>query len=332
MTANLRPMNLGEILDRTFQIYRAKFWVFVGIAAIPALAMLVIHLVDIKWLHTRSVIHPFRQPGIAIWSFAVALGFYHISSFFGLLILPAQVLLASNASLGKGGSIQESLRFAVARFRSYLWIAVLKLSLVLVIPEILVLGLIAGTAFIADRAGLFNSNAGDSFAVLIFAFPAIAGCVLFFWLGTCLSLAVPASALEGNAGFRALRRSWALTQRSRFRILFTFLIVSISAWLSMYGLQSVFRWGYISLYRVHPFGPTVQHLYLPAIYLMYSVVTALFHPIYTIALTLIYYDQRIRHEGYDIERMMDAAGLNAPVTPSPGDGPAAPAEAGEGQA
>ena len=32
-----------------------------------------------------------------------------------------------------------------------------------------------------------------------------------------------------------------------------------------------------------------------------------------IAITLIYYDQRIRLEGYDIEWMMDAAGMNTPV-------------------
>jgi hypothetical protein len=37
MKANLRPMNLGEILDRTFQIYRAKFLVFAGIAALAAI-------------------------------------------------------------------------------------------------------------------------------------------------------------------------------------------------------------------------------------------------------------------------------------------------------
>jgi hypothetical protein len=39
-----------------------------------------------------------------------------------------------------------------------------------------------------------------------------------------------------------------------------------------------------------------------------------FHPI---ALTLFYYDQRIRLEGYDIERMMDAAGLIAPILTAP---------------
>lgn len=54
--------------------------------------------------------------------------------------------------------------------------------------------------------------------------------------------------------------------------------------------------------------------------------------LYPIALTLFYYDQRIRREGYDIERLMEAAGLNAPVTLPSGDGPASPAEAEEAQA
>jgi hypothetical protein len=36
-------------------------------------------------------------------------------------------------------------------------------------------------------------------------------------------------------------------------------------------------------------------------------------PIFPIALAVFYYDQRMRREGYDIERMMDAAGLVAPI-------------------
>jgi hypothetical protein len=36
-------------------------------------------------------------------------------------------------------------------------------------------------------------------------------------------------------------------------------------------------------------------------------------PMYATGLTLFYYDQRIRKEGYDIEWMMQAAGLTAPT-------------------
>ena len=31
----LRPLSLGELLDRTFSYYRSHFWVFVGIMAVP---------------------------------------------------------------------------------------------------------------------------------------------------------------------------------------------------------------------------------------------------------------------------------------------------------
>jgi hypothetical protein len=41
--------------------------------------------------------------------------------------------------------------------------------------------------------------------------------------------------------------------------------------------------------------------------------------------TLFYYDQRIRHEGYDIERMMEEAGMTAPSNPPSGDSSIAPA-------
>ena len=46
-----------------------------------------------------------------------------------------------------------------------------------------------------------------------------------------------------------------------------------------------------------------------------ELISVLIGPLYPIAITLFYYDQRIRKEGYDIEHMMDAAGLNAPVAP-----------------
>ena len=40
MTASLRPMSLGELLDRTFFLYRKHFLLFVGIIAFPHLAVL----------------------------------------------------------------------------------------------------------------------------------------------------------------------------------------------------------------------------------------------------------------------------------------------------
>src|SRR5580658_4326837 len=39
-TVELRPLSLGELLDRTFSLYRRHFWLFVGIMAIPSAFMI----------------------------------------------------------------------------------------------------------------------------------------------------------------------------------------------------------------------------------------------------------------------------------------------------
>ena len=41
MNEPLHPLTLTEILDRTAQMYRSRFLVFLGIATIPAAAMFV---------------------------------------------------------------------------------------------------------------------------------------------------------------------------------------------------------------------------------------------------------------------------------------------------
>jgi hypothetical protein len=55
-----------------------------------------------------------------------------------------------------------------------------------------------------------------------------------------------------------------------------------------------------------------QALGMAMLFLIYGssfAVQALTKPVYTIALMLFYYDQRIRNEGFDIEWMMERAGL-----------------------
>ena len=57
MIDTLRPSTLGEILDRTAQIYRTRFLVFLGIAAMPASVILVgasTSVLFFAWAGTRG--------------------------------------------------------------------------------------------------------------------------------------------------------------------------------------------------------------------------------------------------------------------------------------
>jgi hypothetical protein len=56
-------------------------------------------------------------------------------------------------------------------------------------------------------------------------------------------------------------------------------------------------------------------------------------PMYATGLTLFYYDQRIRKEGFDIEWMMQAAGMTVPaLAAEPAAAPAPETEAAQSEA
>jgi hypothetical protein len=331
MTATLRPMNLGEILDRTMQIYRAKFWLFAGIAALPAIAVSGMHLANLNWLNVGSMVHPARG-GAFLWNFLVSLGFYHISGIIGIPFVPIKVRLASKVINGEAATAADALQFMFARWRSYVWIGLLKLCAQLIVPELLVLGLLIPIVSLTERMGGFAGDSGLPFVVAAVAVLFGMGIALFLWFGACLSLAIPVAAIERSSGLAALGRSLKLSRNSRLRICFTWLIIFAGSWVLQFGAALFVRWIFILFNFGRLFGSSMQHVYQGTVYPIYGAILTLLGPIYPIATTLFYYDQRIRLEGYDIERMMQAAGMNAPVTPAAGDGVAASAEAGEAQA
>ena len=304
MNQPLRPMNLGEILDRTFQIYRSRCLVFVGIAALPALVMMGLHLTDFGWLHLYRLNPAVSRTGTAVWNFALSLGYYHISSIIGYSIYPAAVRQCSDAVMNMRTSYVSSLRFVAARWWSYLWVAILKLVAILLAPEALVAGIVFAFGTIADK-----TNAPIDFPVifLVIILPVLGGIVCFLWLGASFSLAVPAAALEQLKGVRAMRRSWSLSRESRMRIAIAWVLIFTVALTLGSGFQLLVRAVLFPLYtKMHDFS--WRAAYAGSMYGVNAVLSALIGPIYPIAITLFYYDQRIRKEGFDIEHRMQAAG------------------------
>ena len=310
MQAALRPMNLGEILDRTFAVYRKKFALFVGIAALPAAIMLAIHAADIAWVHTDRLIGAAdaTQSGRVALNWLLSYGYYHISGFVSLLFLPAFVQLASCEVFGESTSVVASLRFALARWRRYLWLAFLKWTAALILPEALTIGVFWGLGTLEEKIGLLEDSPSTLAIVLLFL-PILAGIVLILWSGACLSLVFPAAALEEITAWKSLRRSWKLTSGSRGRIFVAWLMVFACA-LIIEGLAAFLIWWIaVLIYSGRHYASFNRQVYAVVVYSFYAVIAAVVGPLYPIAVTLFYYDQRARKEGYDVELMMEAAGL-----------------------
>src|SRR5208282_3644084 len=52
---DLRPLSLGEILDRTFSLYRRNFVLFLGITALPHLLILAMNLAQTLLTKTPTI-------------------------------------------------------------------------------------------------------------------------------------------------------------------------------------------------------------------------------------------------------------------------------------
>ncbi len=333
MTATLRPMNVGEILDRTLQIYRRQLLPFIAFAAFPALIVQGVSIADQYWFHlfssaTKDVTWSLGKMMIRI---IFAIGYFHFSGFFGMLVSPAITKLASSAALGEKITFYQAARFLASRWGSYLWLSALKLTCQLILPELLTILIFAGTMSLFEAIGA-NQMLESKPGLGVMLFWMVAGFALFLWAGAFLSLALPAAALEGLGGFSSLRRSWKLSRDSRLRIAFTWVAIAIASWAITASLLALDRFVFLLLVRARHSRFIGYTIYPITDRTLIAILGAAFGPIYPIALTLFYYDQRIRKEGFDIERMMDAAGLNATTAPPAGEGRMAGGAAGEGQA
>lgn len=141
MTAlDLRPLSLGEILDRTFSLYRTHFLLFIGIAAIPNVVVLVVSLIEaFSQPATKALGSPMSGSALAITFVAIIL-----SIFVYLFSQGGTILALTDVYLGRAASISGSLRRISNRVMSlfgavlFNGLAIAGATLLLIIPGIYV--------------------------------------------------------------------------------------------------------------------------------------------------------------------------------------------------
>src|SRR5580698_6318288 len=60
----LRPLTTGEILDRTFFLYRSNFWLYVGLASIASGVSVLASFARLTYLHFKAI--PVASPGAVL--------------------------------------------------------------------------------------------------------------------------------------------------------------------------------------------------------------------------------------------------------------------------
>jgi hypothetical protein len=266
MARTLRPLSLGKILDETFEIYRRNFVLFVGISAIPNIALLLLQL------------------GLA----GLAIGGTKPSG--GALVLAALGTII--ASLVAGSIVTAATTFGVS-------------DVYLETPTSM-------AACFSRVAGKALSVAYVSFVVGLIVGLGTLLCIIpgIYWAGV-YGIAIPAVVLENITGNESLKRSSSLTKDSVGRVIVVYFLTSIFVFGMLFALDAGLT--ALGLTAFHGTGMLTQQAWQEIISALGRI---LFGPITAIALTLVYYDQRVRKEAFDIEHMMRL--MAAPENPVSG--------------
>jgi hypothetical protein len=120
------------------------------------------------------------------------------------------------------------------------------------------------------------------------------------------ALALPACVVENTKARPSLRRSIDLSKGARGRIFLLALLIGVVK-IGLVLITQVFT--IVGAVKNHgQLGPGITAISQ----IIEFFTTTFLGPIWATGVTLLYYDQRVRKEGFDIEWMMQAAGLTAP--------------------
>jgi Membrane domain of glycerophosphoryl diester phosphodiesterase len=325
-TADLRPLSLGELLDRTFTLYRDHFWVFVGIMAIPAslgipVNYLILQFEGSTFFANRPPVVP--SPGLIFGLLGGYLAFMLMATIAYSIAIAAVTHAVSEAYLGRKTTVRDSYRSIRGKFWRLIGVGlniILRMAGILFLVGMVVA--LVGGALVAATAAVAGAGAGGQvaaaavvviFVLLLYLFALVA----IVYLALRYAVSIPALMLENLRVLAAIRRSVQLTRGRRGHIFIAVLLAWIIALVGVMVFQAPFSIAtMITISRSHA---------LPAWLALTTAVCgalggSITSPIFMIVLVLCYYDTRIRKEAFDLQFMM--ASLDRPTT-APGTVPLA---------
>jgi hypothetical protein len=304
---DLRPLSLGELLDRTFNLYRSNFWLFVSIMAMPSVFSIPVNALVLSlqgsFLNSAAMApgRPPVLPSPAVILAAVLAYVVFLIIFLSVysIAVAAAVSAVSDVYLGRSSTVHG----AYGRIQGKFWRligVVLNILLRVMGLGVLVFGVgigaIAGVGFLGTRG-----NPGlAAILVLLLFFAYMAGLAFCVYFALRYAVSVPALMLENLGVLDSIRRSVFLTRGRRGHIFLTLLVAAVIAYVGVAVFQLPFLLVMMMAAMKGHWPPWLAF----ASAVSGAIGGALTGPISMIAIVLLYYDARIRKEAFDLQFMM----------------------------
>jgi hypothetical protein len=314
----LRPLALGELLDRTFRLYRNHFWLFAGIMAIPS-AFSIPFTVYFFSMQSSAVIGTPPTPkfavGMGLFAFSFLCFFWAVYS----MAIGAATYAVSEAYLGQ----KVTVRAAYGKVRGNFWriLGVIAVALLRAIGMFILvamgMGIVIGIsigviAAFGRTGGQPRTIVGIIMGLLIFL-TYISGIALWMVWSLRYAVSIPALLLEKLGVLAALRRSVHLTRGRRWQMLVAIFLCTMIAYVGVIVFQGPFLMTMMLSARTGQFPEWLSYAFA----MSGAVGGAITGPVLLIALVLCYYDTRIRKEAFDLQFMMSSLDHPAPAPDAP---------------
>ena len=310
---SLVPLGPGDLIDRAVRFYRRNFWTFVFIAAPPVVAGTII---SVGWTFlSRSLF------SIGSANSELDLTFYRVFLWLGSIVIWITESVATLAVMGGASRnfvrhllFGEPLTFRETYANTWKRLPglIVASSIIVILLGIfgfvvLYIGLIVTTLLIVLVVAVLSTV--PPLAVLlgvVLGTAAVIGTLWLFFLVASRFAYIPQVMLvEGQGVFSSISRSASLASGNvkRLAALFTFSIVATYAALALFYIPLIW-YAWAQGVEVFSFEPDiVPAWYEIASQLVWQASLILLTPVWMVGLCLLYVDERVRHEGYDIELM-----------------------------
>jgi hypothetical protein len=287
--AELRPLTFGEILDGALKIYRRHFGLFLQLSVVLLAVPVALLGYGVLPLLNQPIYFVMDPVGSATRILGLGLLYYLA----GLLLTAGTVRVISDSYLGH----QPTLRGALGTGISRLW-ALLGVGL----GKALILGVLGGGGFaIMGVTGFMLENAGfQGLSVAVGVVLGLTVAWLVIWVACGYGVTTQVVVLEQLHGaLDAFRKSWGLTRGFKRKV-FGLAVVAFLLFNVIPGAVFQFAGGVAAM--TNPslgIGIVVAQL----------IVQLLLAPAIACVFTLMYYDLRVRREGFDLEILSQQLGL-----------------------
>lgn len=294
----LRPLSLGELLDRAFTIFRHRFGaimlILVACLSLPGL-MVMNSFSDLAELASFADPSQSTEAQMQVM-FALFGKFALIGVVAAVAMLVARTALgwiAHKAMLGEDVEVMEAFSVGFRRFFPMLGLLLIEMAIMFVVQIALYVPmLIFG---VGAAVGGAAPGAGFGIGMMLWMVAYFVALLYLF-----ASLFVTTSAIIAETGtnvFKALERSWMLTQGFRWRIVGAMVLIYILVWIVLMGAAIVVGVGMGLSQR----GPESFGGWMVGIIGLAMLFGLLVYGFYYVLQMVTYYDLRVRKEGLDLE-------------------------------